>query len=216
MYEMNVGSSAPPAGMAPNGKPRAVPRSQGFQERPQSSRLIQGRPTGMMSSGRRRRCAATHSASPIAKIAKATTTMSIPSANSGLPKVRRGWPVCVPTKPIATPRNSAMNHRNRETPSTGGHGRLTNAARDLVLFLGVEPREPPRPGSARPMIRCEPEAAPAQPRLFLVAPLCGFRLVRRPLSVPASSSMTALISVGLPAAIAAVSASVSSDGVVTL
>ena len=36
--------SAPPAGMAPIGKPIAVPRSHGFQERAQSSRLIQTEP----------------------------------------------------------------------------------------------------------------------------------------------------------------------------
>ena len=36
--------SAPPAGMAPIGKPISVPRSQGFQDRAQSARLIQTEP----------------------------------------------------------------------------------------------------------------------------------------------------------------------------
>ena len=36
--------SAPPAGMAPMGKPMAVPRSQGFQERAQSALVIQIEP----------------------------------------------------------------------------------------------------------------------------------------------------------------------------
>src|ERR1700741_2603489 len=49
MYERNVGSSAPPAGSAPNGKPYAVPRSHGFHDRFQSSRPIHGRPTGITS-----------------------------------------------------------------------------------------------------------------------------------------------------------------------
>ena len=48
---------------------------------------------------------------------------------------------------------------------------------------------------------------------FLVAALCGLRLVMRPLSVPAVSSITALISVGRPEAMASFSAAVSSCGV---
>ena len=35
-YDRKVGISAPPAGSAPNGKPNAVPRSHGFQDRFQS------------------------------------------------------------------------------------------------------------------------------------------------------------------------------------
>src|SRR3954451_5578675 len=55
MYDKNVGSSAPPAGRAPNGNPYAVPRSHGFHDRRQSSRPIHGLPTGITSAGRRRR-----------------------------------------------------------------------------------------------------------------------------------------------------------------
>src|SRR6188472_1147541 len=36
-YDRNVGISLPPAGRAPIGKPRNVPRSQGFHDRFQSS-----------------------------------------------------------------------------------------------------------------------------------------------------------------------------------
>src|SRR6266542_3486472 len=43
VYDRKVGSSAPPAGSAPNGKPKAVPRSHGRQERCQSYRLSQER-----------------------------------------------------------------------------------------------------------------------------------------------------------------------------
>src|SRR3954447_18016433 len=50
-YDRNVGTSAPPAGRAPNGNPMAVPRSHGFHDLAQSSRPIQGRPTGTTSAG---------------------------------------------------------------------------------------------------------------------------------------------------------------------
>ena len=40
MYERNVGITEPPHGSTPSGKPIAVPRSHGFHERRQSSRLI--------------------------------------------------------------------------------------------------------------------------------------------------------------------------------
>ena len=77
MYDRKVGVSAPPAGTAPNGNPSAVPRSQGSHERRQSSRPMNGRPAGITSIGLRRRWAAIHSDSPMAKTPTATTTMSI-------------------------------------------------------------------------------------------------------------------------------------------
>ena len=88
-YDRKVGISAPPAGSAPNGKPYAVPRSHGFQDRFQSCFPIQGRPTGITSAARRRRCAAIQSASPTAKMPTATTTTSMPSASCGIPRVSR-------------------------------------------------------------------------------------------------------------------------------
>ena len=84
-----MGISAPPAGTAPNGKPSAVPRSQGFQERFQSCLPRKGRPTGMTSAALRRRCAATQRASPRAKMPTATTMTSMPSPSWATPKVSR-------------------------------------------------------------------------------------------------------------------------------
>ena len=51
---------------------------------------------------------------------------------------------------------------------------------------------------------------------FLRSALCGLRLPMRPLSLPAAGSITALISVGLPESIAALTARLSSSGVVAL
>src|ERR1041384_7738645 len=48
-YDRNVDTSAPPAGTVPIGKPMNVPRSQGFQERDQNSRVFHLPPTGMTS-----------------------------------------------------------------------------------------------------------------------------------------------------------------------
>src|ERR1044071_10303072 len=42
--DTKVGISAPPDGSAPNGKPSAVPRSQGRHERDQSARPSQAKP----------------------------------------------------------------------------------------------------------------------------------------------------------------------------
>src|SRR3546814_10058430 len=44
VYDNIVGISDPPPGMVPIGKPMAVPRSQGFQERRQSSRVMKALP----------------------------------------------------------------------------------------------------------------------------------------------------------------------------
>ena len=119
-YERNVGISAPPAGSAPNGNPYAVPRSHGFQDRFQSCRPIQGRPTGITSAARRRRCAAIQSASPTAKMPTATTTTSMPSASCGMPRVSRCWPLTasIPIVPMTRPISSEAKPRTRDAPST--------------------------------------------------------------------------------------------------
>ncbi|MNL29366.1 hypothetical protein D3C87_1510470 [compost metagenome] len=44
VYDSSVGTSAPPAGSAPIGKPNPMPRSHGFHERCQSSFVIQSEP----------------------------------------------------------------------------------------------------------------------------------------------------------------------------
>ena len=55
-----VGISVPPPGRAPMGKPMAVPRSQGFQDRAKSSRVIPARPLmGTMTAGTERKRLAT-------------------------------------------------------------------------------------------------------------------------------------------------------------
>ncbi len=51
---------------------------------------------------------------------------------------------------------------------------------------------------------------------FFFSALCGLRLPMRPLSLPAAGSSTALIRVGLPESIAALTARLSSSGVVAL
>jgi hypothetical protein len=51
---------------------------------------------------------------------------------------------------------------------------------------------------------------------FFFSLLCGLRLPMRPLSLPAAGSITALIRVGLPESIAALTARFSSSGVVAL
>lgn len=119
-YDRKVGISAPPAGSAPNGKPSAVPRSQGFHDRLKSCFPIHGVPTGMTSAGLRRRCAATHIASPTAKIPTATTTTSMPSASCGMPRVSRCCPetASMPTRPIVSPSSSEIRPRIREAPNT--------------------------------------------------------------------------------------------------
>src|SRR5581483_7491704 len=51
---------------------------------------------------------------------------------------------------------------------------------------------------------------------FFASLLCGLRLPMRPLSLPAAGSITALISVGFPESIAALTARLSSSGLVAL
>ena len=63
-----------------------VPRSHGFHERDQNSRVIHLPPIGMTSIGPCRSRDATYSASPTANTPTATTTTSIPSARVGHPE----------------------------------------------------------------------------------------------------------------------------------
>lgn len=106
--------------MAPKGKPISVPRSQGFQERFQSSRFMRAPSTWMISAGWRRRWAATQSASPTANRPTATTTTSMPSASSGIPSVSRCCPEVgsMPTVPMSRPMPSAARPRILEEPRT--------------------------------------------------------------------------------------------------
>jgi hypothetical protein len=74
----------------------------------------------MIWAGVRRRWAATHSASPTAKMPTATSTTSTPSASSGNPNVSRCWPVVesMPISPIIRPIASEAKPRIRDAPST--------------------------------------------------------------------------------------------------
>ena len=82
--------SAPPAGMAPMGKPMAVPRSQGRQERDQSSRVMATEPLMAWTlSCSPAPWAATNSASPTANMATARVVTSMPSKSCGTPKESR-------------------------------------------------------------------------------------------------------------------------------
>ncbi|MNI27533.1 hypothetical protein D3C73_812710 [compost metagenome] len=86
--------SAPPAGIAPIGKPITVPRSQAFHERAQSDAVIHTEPLiASTLSGACAPWAAMNKVSPIANIATAMVVTSIPSSRSGTPKDKRFWPV---------------------------------------------------------------------------------------------------------------------------
>jgi hypothetical protein len=124
MYDRNVGSSAPPEGSAPNGKPSAVPRSHGRHERLQSARESHAKPvagsSGTAFSGSSRRREAMNKVSPTANRPTITTTTSMPSSNDGTPKVNRAWPVSasMPTTPRNRPKVSDIRPRTRDAPTT--------------------------------------------------------------------------------------------------
>ena len=112
--------SAPPAGMAPIGKPITVPRSHGFHDRAQSLALIHSEPrTGSTVSGARLPWAATNSVSPMANMATASVVTSTPSSRSGMPKLSRACPVCrsMPMIPSVRPMNSEVSPRRAESPN---------------------------------------------------------------------------------------------------
>jgi hypothetical protein len=115
-----VGTSAPPAGRAPIGKPKAVPRSHAFQDRRQSSFVIQSDPLiGMISSGFPLKREATNSASPTANRPTASVVTSTPSRSSGIPKVIRDCPVSLsmPTRPSVSPKARLVRPRSGEAPN---------------------------------------------------------------------------------------------------
>src|SRR5918993_852103 len=85
-YDKNVGISAPPAGMEPNGKPIKVARSHAGTDLFQSSLDIHSEPFNCSSfSSNRLVYAATYSDSPTANNSTASTTTAIASSNSGTP-----------------------------------------------------------------------------------------------------------------------------------
>ena len=119
-YDRKVGISAPPAGMVPNGKPMAVPRSHAGHERRQSSAVMRGvcAAIGRACSSRSNTTAC--SASATANSATATSTTSMPSASAGSPKVKRTCPEIwsMPTMPSASPSASDDSPRKSDAPSS--------------------------------------------------------------------------------------------------
>ncbi|CAM5373850.1 hypothetical protein SHIRM173S_11144 [Streptomyces hirsutus] len=98
------------------------PRAQDFHvRRTIVRRPSHGRPTGNRRlGGLRRRCAATHSASPMANRPTATITTSMPSASLPRePKVSRCWPVIWsrPTRPMVRPISSEASPRILRNPA---------------------------------------------------------------------------------------------------
>ena len=86
VYDSSVGTSAPPAGSAPIGKPRPTPRSHAFHERRQSSAVIQSEPrTASIVSWTPVNRDATYKASPIANRPTASVVIDAPSSSDGRP-----------------------------------------------------------------------------------------------------------------------------------
>ena len=101
------------------GKPMAVPRSQGFQDRFQSSRDIQMDPLMAMGfSSLNRWRDATCSASPRANRPTASVVTSTPSSRFGTPKASRAWPVSwsMPISPSHSPMARLVSPRRGEDP----------------------------------------------------------------------------------------------------
>ena len=78
---MNVGTSAPPTGMTPKGRPIAVPRAHAGAASLSSARERKGRPVTFIwwAAGSRRIREATWKTSPRARIATETVTSEMPS-----------------------------------------------------------------------------------------------------------------------------------------
>src|SRR5688572_17500368 len=120
-YERNVGISAPPAGIAPNGTPNAVPRSHGITERLSSATVITSEPLIRSTVPTIEWWwLATYSVSPTANRPTATTTTSTPSNSSWMPMAKRICPdsASVPIMPMNNPTNSAAKPRSADEPSS--------------------------------------------------------------------------------------------------
>lgn len=102
------------------GKPRPKPRSHGFHERFQSSRVIHSEPrTASMLSCTPLKRDAVCSVSPIAKRPTASVVMDTPSSSDGTPKASRDWPVSLsmPTRPSTSPSTRLVMPRSTEVPN---------------------------------------------------------------------------------------------------
>ncbi len=167
------------------GKPMAVPRSQGFHERRQSSRVSHSEPligSTWASSWRIRE--ATQSVSPTAKSPTATVTTSTPLSRCWLPKVNRGWPVraSIPISPRANPKKRLTRPRTRDDPSravmavkastiraTYSAGPKLRATSAITGARKVNPNVAMVPATKEPMAAVARAAAP-RPRLAILLP----------------------------------------------
>ena len=94
MYETKVGITDPPHGSTPSGNPIAVPRSHGFHDRLQSSRLMPVKSCRVMMCSSSRPCRhAWYSVSPTAKRPMTRIITSMPSSSCGMPNEKRASPV---------------------------------------------------------------------------------------------------------------------------
>ena len=119
---MNVGTSAPPTGMTPKGRPIAVPRSHAGSASPTSLRDRNGRPDELivLSLAWRRIRDAMKNTSPSARMPTVTVTRETPSKSSGTPKVKRSVPETesMPMTENPMPSTRAMSPLSTESATT--------------------------------------------------------------------------------------------------
>src|SRR5690625_5919924 len=118
---MNVGTSAPPTGITPKGRPIAVPRSHAGSASPTSLRDRNGRPEELivLSLAWRRIREAMKNTSPSARMPTVTVTRETPSKSSGTPKVKRSVPETesIPMTENPMPSTRAMSPLSTESRS---------------------------------------------------------------------------------------------------
>jgi hypothetical protein len=178
-----VGTSAPPAGRLPIGKPSAVPRSQAGQDRRRSSRVITARPRIGSTVALPVPASRWPNVSPSANNATTRITTSMPSSMAGTPNDSRGWPVCasMPTRPTVSPMARAAKPLTRFGPSSAAT--VTNATAISATYSGgpklraksattgamkVRPRVPIVPATKLPMAAVASAAAARPARAILL------------------------------------------------
>ena len=105
---MKEASVAPPPGSRPIRKPSTEPRAIGMAERFQSSLVGIRLPTGTACIERVRNFSTFSKTSPRPKMPIATTTTPKPSVSSGMPRVKRGWPVMTSCPTMLSSRPAAI------------------------------------------------------------------------------------------------------------
>ena len=175
---MKVGTSEPPTGTTPKGRPMPVPRSHAGSASRNSFPERKGRPdaTMTMASGSRRRREATRKTSPRASTATVTVTSEIPSNSSGTPAVKRSVPVTesMPTTAIASPSTSEASPLRTESDTTED---VATKAKRASAKYSAGPKivdSAARPG-ARKTTRAEEIMPPVKAPIAAVASACGAR-----------------------------------------